>query len=185
VDEWYGDDLRRVPVGWSHPVVVRDLLAPRRHRQVRERWRTLRGQVRSVLHTVDCRDQRNRRRLTAWLLAGEDRTVLALSSPPRRPESHIALQAGFDVGVPAILWPRSRCGDDHVHSATCGGDRFLDVLRRTLESTPPHELPQRVRQLRVSAHAEDSELALCKAVTLFWHDPETEPGDPVPLNLAE
>ena len=189
VDEWYAGGRDGAPIGWTYPVVVRDLgtavVAYDRPRLVRRRWQLLCGQTKSRLYAVDCRDTRDRRSLTAWLSTGDVRTILALSTAPRNPESHKAVRAGLAVGIPVMLWTRTRCTDDHNHVASCGGDQFIDLLREALESTAPRQLPQRVRALRVSAHGEQSELTRCKAVTLFWHDPDIAPREQSPLVLAE
>ncbi|MBM2616490.1 trypsin-like peptidase domain-containing protein [Actinoplanes sp. LDG1-06] len=186
VDQWRAG-RHRSPIGWRYPVVVRDLEdgADDMRREARARWQILGTQAKSSLHTVDCRDSRSSPVLEAWVLADEERTILALSNPPQDGVARKALSAGLANGVPAMLWTRTRCTDDHEEIAFCGGDRFLELLAMALEHAAPRELPEKVRRLRARAEADGGELARCKAVTLFWRHLDLEPPDPSPLVLAE
>lgn len=184
VDEWL---FGGIPIGWRHPVVVRDLEDGDDdvRRLARVRWQVLTAQDQARLHMIDCRDSRPRERLIAWLLAGTDRTILALSNPPRTQVARKAVAAGLASGVPAMLWTRAKCTDDHEKTASCGGDRFLELLAKALDSTPPRDLPEKIRRLRAAAEADRGEMARCKAVTLFWRDPGLTPPDQSRLVLAE
>ncbi|MBU2667140.1 trypsin-like peptidase domain-containing protein [Actinoplanes bogorensis] len=188
VDEWRAGDRDAMPIGLTYPVVVQDLglagVAADRSRLVRRRWQLLGGQTTSEIRATRCADSRDRRGLAAWL-TGDPRSILTLPTPPRNPESDKAVRAALSVGLPVILWPRTKCADEHGGDAGCDGARFVETLRRALGPTAPRNLPDRVRELRVAAVSARDELARCRSVTLFWHDPDTRPHEAGRLELAQ
>lgn len=187
VDEWHADPRERCPLGWSYPVVVRELSPvgkSDRPRRVGKRWQTLLAQPTPLLHPIDCRDTRDRLTFTAWLFASTDRTVLALANPPRSPDKHAALRAALYAGIPVMLWSRQHCVGPHTGTNVCAGDRFLLALRQALADVHPAELPQVVRTLRAKAVCSDNDEHCGRALTLFWDDPRRQDLD-VPLELAD
>lgn len=189
VHEWHVDHEERLPVGWAYPVVVRiPPIATKtdRQRRLNRRWQHLALQPKlTPLDSIDCRDERDRSRLTAWILANAELTVLALANPPKHPAQDPALRAALSAGVPALLWAQQHCIDDHHDEGVCRGDRFLHALAEALSDVPPVELPNRVQTLRATAAANAGmPNEGCGSLVLFWDQPHVFHYDP-PLGVAQ
>ncbi|XVS61860.1 trypsin-like peptidase domain-containing protein [Actinosynnema sp. CA-299493] len=176
VHEWHADQIEKLPIGWAYPVVVRIPPSPTgtdRLRRLDRRWKKLLLQPKlTPLDSVDCRDQRDRNRLTAWLLADAELTVLALANPPKQTAQDPALRAALSAGVPAMVWAQQNCVDDHIDKRACRGDRFLHAITEALSNSSPTELPDRVRILRAEAAAKpDESNDEYTSIILYWDKP--------------
>jgi hypothetical protein len=196
VDEWTLGRRGTVRVGWRHPVVVRDL-AQFEHRtdqrEAQRRWATLRAAApgEDLVYWVRCGDRPTARHIAASLASELHRVVLALTNPPERLMSNAALRAGFDNGIPLMLWRRLPCADHGCDDSdgVCDGQRFetalAEEIERFLTSSPASELPEMVRQLRTAAaRCGDEERHCGRALTLLWNPPEPPPRIPR-LGLTE
>jgi hypothetical protein len=184
VEEWTLGHRGAVQIGWRHPVVVRDLARFEiRHndRELGRRWATLIDPAAdaAVVYWVRCRDIAMSRQIAASLALDSQRAILALVNPPAPVASDHVLRAGFDSGMPAMLWRRSRCQDheDADSPVPCEGERFeSDIsaeLTGFLAQTPIYELPELVRRLRVTAgECPDHQPHHGRGLTLMWDPPE-------------
>ncbi|MGX4657829.1 VMAP-C domain-containing protein [Micromonospora sp. SCSIO 07396] len=176
VDEWTLGRRGTVRIGWRHPVVVRDL-ARVRDRELSLRWARMAASASAAaVHWVSCRDATTDQQIAAALAEHSDRVVLALASPPTPIGTSPVLRAGFDSGMPAILWPRVAC-QQHDESAPCHGQRFEAAVSERLTTFLAHaairDLPELVRRLRAAAgQVPDAELHCGRALTLLWDPPE-------------
>ena len=195
VDEWTLGRRSQVRVGWRHPVVVRDLARFRQNyndRELGRRWAGLTGTIEGaeVVHWVRCRDAVSAGQMAASLAASAKLAMLALTYPPVRIESNPVMKAGFDSGVPVMLWRRIPCqnhkqGDQVI---SCDGDLFQHSISAELANflarSSIGELPELIRQLRVAAgETQENESHFGRALTLLWDQPE-QPTRSARLALA-
>jgi hypothetical protein len=168
VDTWAERRGSTVQLGWRHPVTVRDLARYQRTAPDREqdrRWAQLdRGG--DVVHWVDCRDAVEAARLAATLAVCAQRAVLALASPPDPVERHPALRAGFDSGMPVMLWRRAAC-PPHCDGADCPGRHFRSRLTDRISLLSRlRDLPVLTCALRAEAGRDGGD-----PMTLLWEPP--------------
>jgi len=180
VDTWAAEPGGSVQLGWRHPVTVRDLARYQRTAPDREhdrRWAHLRAGGDDVVHWVDCRDAVEAARLAAALAVCGERAVLALAARPDPVERHPALRAGFDSGMPVMLWRRAAC-PQHGGDGECPGQHFRSRLSDRIAALPRlTELPELTRLFRAQAGPDGDQL------TLLWEPPV--PRDRAPaLGLA-
>jgi hypothetical protein len=181
VDEWTLGRHSLVQIGWRHPVVVRDL-ARSKDREQSVRWANMiQPQACSdVVHWVRCQDETTAAQLTASLARQSQRAVLALANPPTPPTRSSTLRAGFESGIPAILWHRIPCRDHDAPehgTAPCEGRRFeMDItaeLNEFLTHSWIFELPDLIQRLRATAGETSAAQPHCgRALTLLWDPPE-------------
>ncbi|GGM94840.1 VMAP-C domain-containing protein [Streptomyces fuscichromogenes] len=176
VAQWACGPEDATPLGCAHPLVVADLSRHRSARlrhQLAHRWRTLEGDpARTVLHRVDCGSPerplglRKRLRDEAAGLAG-------FGAPPEAAPDRF--EAGLNVPVPVLLWPRTGCATAD-HAGPCAGSTFLDALSLCVDGIPPTELPRHIWRLREEAAADDDpEGHWARDVQLLWDDPRCYP----------
>ncbi|GIJ43118.1 hypothetical protein Val02_00040 [Virgisporangium aliadipatigenens] len=168
VDSWAERRGSSVQLGWRHPVTVRDLARYQRKAPDREhdrRWAHLdRGG--DVVHWIGCRDAVEAARLAATLAVRAERAVLALASPPDPVERHPALRAGFDSGMPVMLWRRAAC-PAHCDGDDCPGRHFRSRLTDRISLLPSlTELPALTCALRAEAGPDGGD-----PMTLLWEPP--------------
>ncbi|MEU2924800.1 trypsin-like peptidase domain-containing protein [Streptomyces sp. NPDC007251] len=169
------------PLGCAHPVVVTDRSRHRSARlrhQLGKKWQKLAAGGAPVLHRVDCGTPslglRKRLREQEAGLAG-------FAAPPGAVPEHF--EAGLNMPVPVLLWPREGCPGAGGHTAPCAGTAFLDALAPRVQGVPPAELPRHVQLLREEAAAEEEpERHWARDVQLLWDDPRCFPEPPASLH---
>jgi hypothetical protein len=191
VDEWRMGRGSTVQMGWRHPVVVRDMASSEPgidQREMQRRWTNLHAVAprEDVVFWVRCGNQPHERELAARLTAEIRCAVLALANPPTLPSGRAALRAGFDTGIPVMLWCRRRCSDHDGARETsdCKGRRFEEALSselgRFLNTCPGSELPKLIHRLRsAAAQTADNQRHCGRELTLVWNVPD--PPTPAPV----
>lgn len=198
VDEWTLGRRSTVQVGWRHPVVVRDLAQFEQlidQRETQRRWAVLQTSAsgENIVYWVSCGERPTARHIAASLASEPHRLLLALANPPERPRSNAALRAGFDSGIPMMLWRRLPCLDHCCDGrGLCDGQQFektlTEKLERFLDTSSASQLPELIRQLRTAAaRCGDDERHCGRTLTLIWNPPGpplriphlglTEPGE--------
>lgn len=173
VDEW---DLgtKEVPLGSRFPVIIRiGDRPPETGWHWRRRWESLAthdGDHQGVLTWVDCRFERDFRKLYGCFQLEDGLAVLAVSYQPGAD----ILKALVHAGIPVALWPRKIC-EEHADGARCPGDRFRDAFTTDIAGKPLRDLPLLVKTLRTKAIIDDGHYA--GGLTLLWDDPTRERPD--------
>jgi hypothetical protein len=171
------------PLGWEHPVVVRDLdlaRSPWNRSELKLRWKALRDAAHTdsaTLITFMCKDE-PRLNNRAFFKGRRDRSAVVLAAAP---DGLPVLHRILNAAVPIILWPRRPCPDHDDAFESCAGARFSAELLAQLDPFNPDALPQKVMELRHAA-GDDPDGAGCgKDLTLIWDDPTRRPADDLGL----
>lgn len=156
------------PLGRDYPVVVRSLDRMRadfRHRVWARRWgamwldppahRLLWGRVDDAGMDLIQWDAQLRNDPTI--------TSVVLSTPPQHEAGRAELELALRAGVPVILWDRRRPLREETMA-----------LIRELTSSPPDELPDRIKQLRAvpDGSATNRQPHPGQHLALLWDDPD-------------
>ncbi|QIJ62423.1 trypsin-like peptidase domain-containing protein [Streptomyces sp. JB150] len=181
--EWLNEPVARwecspddpTPLGCAYPLVVADRARHRSGRlrhQLAKKWQKLDVCGGTAPHRVDCspaeRPPSLRKRLR-----DHEAAVAAYAAPPTAVRQHF--EAGLNVPVPILLWPRAGCPGSE-HDGPCPGEAFLDELTESVTGVPPGDLPRHVRTLRETAEAADEpDRHWARDLQLLWDDPRCFP----------
>ncbi|WP_107427581.1 trypsin-like peptidase domain-containing protein, partial [Streptomyces glaucescens] len=150
--EWLNEPVARwecspddaTPLGCAYPLVVADRARHRSGRlrhQLAKKWQKLDVGGGTALHRIGCgtpeRPPSLRKRLR-----DHDAGLAAFAAPPTALRAHF--EAGLNVPVPVLLWPRTGCPGTG-HDGPCAGETFLGELTESVTGVPPAELPRHVR----------------------------------------
>jgi hypothetical protein len=186
VDEWTLGRGGPAQIGTQHPVVVRDR-ARTHNRQLAIRSAALNRSGAGVVRWVGCGSPATATQLAASLALDPQVTLLALANPPALNGTSAILRAGFDCGLPAVLWRREPC-TDHGAGGECAGQRFeIDLganLAGLLDRAPISGLPEMIWRIRAEAKARGTGPHGGHGLTLLW-DPAEPPAAPPRLAMAD
>jgi hypothetical protein len=191
VEQWRVQSDDGVPLGWSRPVVVRDLDWFETHdpRELEQRVTELRERADYLDTTMQWKDcespTRTLHSFKAWLRTADKPLALGLAGSWASSER---VGSAVASGVPVMLWQRSSCEAHHPGGAQqCFGVRFRDGIVNRLRDVKFSGLPERIQVLRAEAGElegeSDGENGHCgHNVALLWDDPRRRP---VPLGFAD
>lgn len=171
VEEWHAG-TSWAPLGLEFPVVLR--VSDRDQASIpawRRKWQTLHAGKATGPHWVDCRANGNKRQLLAEFSADPE-SVLALTYRPDNARGRDVLEAALRAGVPAAIWPASRCPEHQPgqHGANCAGDEFRTSISARISRDRLTDLPHLVKELRTEAEAGGEHPG--RGLALLWDDPD-------------
>lgn len=175
VDQWAWDIDQQPPepIGCHYPVVIRSLerMAKRTwHRPWYERWEHLQIQL-SVNGAIALESG-------YWSSAGDGSSIHKIMSDFEKEPTLVVLMPsapplaktvgakevvmGFRNGVPVMIW----------HRENCRSTEFIDAVTRLLHGDDPHNVLERVRQIRLNGFAAGSGAPhVGTRLSLLWDDP--------------
>jgi hypothetical protein len=183
VDEWRALDDDDVPLGWSKPVVVRDLsrFNERVPRELERRADELRADpddLSATLQWKDCRHpQGPAESFRAWLRGPNKPLAVGLAGVW---SSSAMVTSAVGGGVPILLWPRTTC-DGHPAGGPetgqqCLAIQFSTAVTHRLRGVRMDALPAQVHELRTEAAQSPADQPHCgRGISLLWDDPRRRP----------
>jgi vWA-MoxR associated protein C-terminal domain len=177
VESWSLEEDDNVPLGMQFVVVIRDL-----HRQKsatqrtvwRERWDCVGDGSRLAEEVITkwfaCSEMPFHHGELYRHLKKEKVSGAGLTFPPELPIHEFRIGEMLNTGLPIAVWPHSCC-----HAAAGGkrhdkeqADAFKEAVCRLSYGHPIRELPELVRELRVSVTEFDD---AASGIALLWDDP--------------
>jgi hypothetical protein len=183
VDEWRALDDDEVPLGWSKPVVVRDLSrfnepVPRELERRAAELRANPDDLATTLQWKDCRHpQGPAESFRAWLRGPNKPLAVGLAGVW---SSSTMVTSAVGGGVPILLWSRMTC-DEHPASGPEAGQQCLAIQFSTavtdrLRGVRMDALPAQVHELRTEAGQSPADQTHCgRGISLLWDDPRRRP----------
>jgi hypothetical protein len=173
VERWTARYDDQVPLGWSNPVMIRDL---RRFDEgsptIEEHWVALRDSDAIPIQWRACWEPAGVLPFQAWLRKRHPR-VVGLAGLPAGP----LLNKASEFDVPVVVWTRETCTNHGASDATtvCHGSDFQEAVSGLLAGQILDAIPMLVHEMRLTAGESGNPTACGNSVALFWDDPKRRP----------